>query len=98
MRALFVEVLVEKLLRAGLGIAADCLHHFVDHVDFVVGQNAAQLLQREGFAQAYAELEEFVDRMIAAARVQGLSDLHEPTFFAALSQCGLIFWCRQRGG
>jgi hypothetical protein len=93
MRAIFIEVLIEKAKQANLGIAHGCLDHFVNHVDGVIKQNTTLLLDRKNFAQAYSELEEFVDRMIQAAKATGATELHEPNFFAAKAQCGLIFWC-----
>ena len=93
MRAVFIDVLVDKLHQEGLGIASGCLHHFVDHVDAVIKDFSQELRDRAKFSQAYSELEEFVDRMIQDARSSGAGELHEPNFFQAKSQCGLIFWC-----
>jgi hypothetical protein len=93
MRSIFIDVLIDKIRRENLGIAHGCLDHFVRHVDDVIQQNATKLQDRQNFAQAYAEMEEFVDRMIAEAKAAGSFELHEPNFFDAKAQCGLIFWC-----
>ncbi len=73
MRAIFIDVLIDKLHRDNLGIAHGCLDHFVRHVDDVIKRNAVQLADRKDFAQAYGELEQFVDRMITRRKRRAFS-------------------------
>jgi hypothetical protein len=67
---------------AGLGIEAGCLYHIDDLVSRVSQQHASDLRQRQTFAKAYADFEEFVSRMIVDAKAKRCSSLHEDTFFA----------------
>jgi hypothetical protein len=94
MRALFLEVLLDVARKNGLGMGAGCLEYFVQLIDSVITEHADELQNREKFIQAYAELEEFVQRMIQSAIAKGYSELHEDTFFDAREQCGLIWWCK----
>lgn len=93
MRALFLEVLFDVAKHNGLGIAAGCLQNFSEHVDSVIAAHADELQDREKFAQAYAELKEFVQRMVKSAIAKGYNELHEDTHMDARGQCGLIWWC-----
>jgi len=93
MRALFIEILVEILRHQGLGIHARCLQIFVDHVDDVLNRFATQLRDRNNLIQAYGELQEFVLRMVRAARAEGTPEIHERHHDSANNQCGLVFWC-----
>lgn len=93
MRALFLELLVDRLLAEGLGIGHGCLYEMARQIDSILQRHRNELADRQTFLRAYADLAEFVSRMAADARAGGSSDLHEHTFFSARSQCGLIFWC-----
>ena len=93
MRAIFFEALIDIVRAEGLGIASGCLYHIDQLVTDVSMQHASELRSRATFAKAYADFEEFVNRMVRDAKAKNYPELHEDTFFAAKSQCGLIFWC-----
>ncbi|NEP19722.1 MAG: hypothetical protein F6J97_23010 [Leptolyngbya sp. SIO4C1] len=94
MRALFYEALLDACRQANLGIAQDCLGLITDKINQVVETHHAELLDRDTFVRTYADFQEFVRRMIQSAQDSNFDALHEPTFFDALGQCGLVFWCQ----
>ena len=93
MRALFFEILVDMTTQSGLGIARDCLGLIHSHVDGVITSRQQELRDQGNFVKAYDGFGVFVGRMIQSAKSKGYNELHEDTFGAARSECGLIFWC-----
>jgi hypothetical protein len=94
-RALWAAA-VHKAALAGLGIAPGCeaeLKKFIKTgVQTISTENHAA--DPDYLAFADANLSAFVARMIIEARKQGMSDLHEGTFFATkLSLCPLWPFC-----
>jgi hypothetical protein len=93
MRALFLEVLVDIAVQEGLGIAHNCLHLVRDHVDQTIQRHSGELMERDKFIRAYADYQEFVLRMARDAKSKNYQELHEDTYYAARTECGLIWWC-----
>jgi hypothetical protein len=76
-----------RAAQAGFGIAPDCTLHLRGFVDA-----GAVTLMAEGHLQdatrvalAEANIIAFTSRMVVEATTLGLTELHEPTFFAAKS-------------
>jgi hypothetical protein len=92
-REIFLQTLIDMTGSEGLRIEAGCLQYITDLVSHVSAEHASELRDRETYDRVYAGFQEFVSRMIADARSKGYSSLHEDTFFAARSKCGLVFWC-----
>jgi len=93
LRSIFLEALVDIAVAEGLGIAPGCLHAMWQMVGNVSQKDLSALSTHDALNKAFADFEEFVLRMVTDARSKGYQDLHEDTFAAAKSQCGLIFWC-----
>ena len=82
--------------RAGFDIAPDCATHLRAFIASGVAKLGAEgrLDDARALDEARANLATFVARMVLEAKALNLTELHEPTFFKALSQlCPLWPFC-----
>lgn len=82
--------------RAGFGIAPDCASHLRGFIASGVARlrDDGRLGDDSALNETRANLVTFVERMVIEARTLNLTELHEPTFFRALSQlCPLWPFC-----
>ena len=93
MKGIFCQIVLEVLVREGLGIEPNCLAELNRLIDRVLDRRGRELLMRETFVRAVADFEQFLARMVEEARATGAGRLHEGTFARARQRCGLIFWC-----
>ncbi|MGH7696781.1 MAG: hypothetical protein ACRENH_17460 [Gemmatimonadaceae bacterium] len=94
-RALWTAAL-HKAAQAGLGIAPGCEHELKQFIRAGVQamQTESRITDVDYLNLAEANLLAFVARMIIEARRQGMSDLHEGTFFTSkTSLCPLWPFC-----
>jgi hypothetical protein len=92
-RTLFVESLLRMASSEGLGVAPNCLQMTTELIDSVVRSQAEKMADPALRGAGMKAFEEFVGRMIEAAKSRGYRELHEDTFLAARKRCGLLWWC-----
>ena len=84
---------MERLRRANLGIENQCLQDLLELIDQVEKSVASQSDPIQASVQAIAGFDQFLGRMITAAKGSGSRSLFEGTLAAARAQCGILFWC-----